>query len=407
MNSNCSITSDTDIGYTKNALVRSPASKLLRRIPVSNISSESVIHVNMIDQHSPPPNPPTLPPPTDVDLINFSPNNTLLKTANNTGKMDQGIRPHVFSESGTQGQGTMGATSPHVWDHRQSTHSSREIGTLRNTLATDMDKDGNYSANNSTAKYDASVHPNCSSKAMPDARSTPGVFPIDTVITPMGTVITNKRIENDETSYHCPVANRFSLLQDKTYSSALNVNNSVNRASSLKESHDSIPVHISNRSDMRVSDKSDKRFASRQDHYDPRSHPEPELAQYDDEDFDDDFQMHIRRRSRRFYIGGFKPSISAPKLRHYVTRKGVPVTWISIRKYEKQNKAVIRLNVDADSSNKLLEYGFWPRGISCRPWLTKNQLRNKVKVSKPNNYGYSDHDTCEDDLYGRDEDTAH
>ena len=223
----------------------------------------------------------------------------------------------------------------------------------------------------------------------------------------MGTVITNKRIENDETSYQCPVANRFSLLQDKTYISALNVNNSVNRASSLKESHDSIPVHISNRSDMRVSDKSDKRFASRQDRYDPRSHPEPELAQYDDKDFDDDFQMHIRRRSRRFYIGGFKPSISAPKLRHYVTRKGVPVTWISIRKYEKQNKAVIRLNVDADSSNKLLEYGFWPRGITCRPWLTKNQLRNKVKVSKPNNYGYSDHDTCEDDLYGRDEDTAH
>ena len=51
-----------------------------------------------------------------------------------------------------------------------------------------------------------------------------------------------------------------------------------------------------------------------------------------------------------FYIGGFKPSISGPKLTRYVTKKGVPVTWISIRRYEKQNKAVIRLNVVSDLS---------------------------------------------------------
>ena len=101
--------------------------------------------------------------------------------------------------------------------------------------------------------------------------------------------------------------------------------------------------------------------------YNPRPHTEPEPAQHEDDDSDDDFEMHIRRRSKRFYIGGFKPSISQPKLKHYVTRKCVRVTWISIRKFEnykheKQNKAVIRLNVDAGMSYKLLEHGFLPVG---------------------------------------------
>ena len=104
------------------------------------------------------------------------------------------------------------------------------------------------------------------------------------------------------------------------------MNNSVSRTSGVKELHGSIPVHISDRPNMRVSsDRTDKRYASRQDCYDPRSHPEPELAQHEDDDSDDDFQMHVRRICRRFYIGGFKPSISTPKLKH-VIRKGVHVT---------------------------------------------------------------------------------
>ena len=80
------------------------------------------------------------------------------------------------------------------------------------------------------------------------------------------------------------------------------------------------------------------------------------------------------------------------------------MTWISIRRYEKQNKAVIRLNVVSDLSYKLLEHGFWPRGITCKPWLTKNQLKNKA--SNYANRGYHPVDNYKDDLYGRDEDTA-
>ena len=135
-----------------------------------------------------------------------------------------------------------------------------------------------------------------------------------------------------------------------------------------------------------------KRLASRRDRYNPCSHPEP--AQYENDDSDDDFEMHIRPRSKRFYIGGFKPSISSAKLQYYVTRKGVPFTWISIHRYEKQNKAVIGLNVDAEQADKVLERGFWPRGITCRPWLTKISI--KTKNTNTDRYGHLARDSYDD-----------
>lgn len=87
---------------------------------------------------------------------------------------------------------------------------------------------------------------------------------------------------------------------------------------------------------MRVSSRPDKRFASRRDRYDPGSQPEsdrrcrynpgshPETGHDGGGDSEDDFERHKRRRSKRFYIGVFKPSISREKLSHYVTRNVLP-----------------------------------------------------------------------------------
>ena len=52
--SSCNKTSDIDIGYAKpqrsSALVRSPTSRLLKRIPLSEIQNETIIHENRIGQ---------------------------------------------------------------------------------------------------------------------------------------------------------------------------------------------------------------------------------------------------------------------------------------------------------------------------------------------------------------------
>ena len=57
------------------------------------------------------------------------------------------------------------------------------------------------------------------------------------------------------------------------------------------------------------------------------------------------------------------------------------VTWINIRRYEDQNRAVIQINVDSEKGVRLLERGFWPEGVVCRPWYTRNVYRQKL-ISK-------------------------
>ena len=123
--------------------------------------------------------------------------------------------------------------------------------------------------------------------------------PLDTLVTPVGTVVTEQQFENNKYSYQCPTENRYSVLQDRPCSDVLNVNDSAKSASELNNAQGSIPVIMSNRTD--------KRLAFRRDRYNPRSHPEP--SQYENDDSDDDFEMHIRRRSKRFYIGSFKQYI--------------------------------------------------------------------------------------------------
>ena len=292
VSSDCKAASDTDIGYNdpqiKNALVRSPTTGLLKRIPVSNIRSETVVHMNMVPSASPPPTPSH--PPTN--LISFSPSSKASKTPNPVDSIEnvgQGIRPHVFSESDDQETGAVPR------DKLPSTNFSCR----RQTPYTFSPPRGNVSLRKSLVQGDRTGgnKQNHSSGAVTDTRNTSGTFPIDTVITPMGTVVTDKRVEN-ESSYDYPVYNRYAVLQDKMYSETLYINNPFLHSGGANEQQDSIPVHISSRPENHVtSNNFDKRLASSQDRYDPRSHPEPEFAQYGEEDSDDDFEMHIRRRT--------------------------------------------------------------------------------------------------------------
>ena len=93
---------------------------------------------------------------------------------------------------------------------------------------------------------------------------------------------------------------------------------------------------------------------------------------------DGDFETFICRRTQRLYLGGFQASVTERAIMDYAERRGVYVSWINIRRFDNQNRAVIRLNVDAEHGPLLLEEGFWPRGVSCRRWYTKNQYNNKV-----------------------------
>ena len=89
------------------------------------------------------------------------------------------------------------------------------------------------------------------------------------------------------------------------------------------------------------------------------------------EDDEDDFEQFVKKKAKRFYLGGFKPSITRQRIENYVNKRGPTVTWVRIWNSKRRpNNVIIRINVEDNDRAKLLESErFWPRGVTCRPWV--------------------------------------
>ena len=179
----------------------------------------------------------------------------------------------------------------------------------------------------------------------------------------------NSRENTGDIQYTCPVAYRYNVLDNKSvsYSDILQKNNSTTRQteqSSIKQTDSIIPVIISG-----------QQTRNNRTRMDPPVNRVDTLINVDDDDNDDDddFETYIRRRSQRFYVGGFQANVTEK-----IISRGITARWVSIRRYPSQNRAVIRLNVDADVGYQLLDEGFWPRGVTCRHWYSNNQYRRNV-----------------------------
>ena len=62
---------------------------------------------------------------------------------------------------------------------------------------------------------------------------------------------------------------------------------------------------------------------------------------------DDDFIKYIKKNSKRFYIGGFLPTITREKIERYVNKRGPTVTWVRIWQSRRSPRnVVVRLNVE-------------------------------------------------------------
>ena len=112
--------------------------------------------------------------------------------------------------------------------------------------------------------------------------------------------------------------------------------------------------------------------------------------------------IYVRSKSMRCYVGGFKSSITENLLCNYVQRRGVFVSWLNIRRYPDQNRAVIQINVDGERGASLFEEGFWPEGVQCRPWYPRNAYRRKLQTRS---YQAADRETY-DNVYVVNDDTS-
>ena len=97
------------------------------------------------------------------------------------------------------------------------------------------------------------------------------------------------------------------------------------------------------------------------------------------DDDDDDFVRFVKKRAKRYYLGGFMPTVTRQDIAKYVRKRGPTVTWISIwRSKRNRNNVIIRFNVEDNDRAELLESSsFWPLGVTCRPWRDRNDRTDR------------------------------
>lgn len=120
-------------------------------------------------------------------------------------------------------------------------------------------------------------------------------------------------------------------------------------------------------------------------------------------DDDDDFVKFVKKRAKRYYLGGFLPTITRHRIEQYVNRRGPTVTWIRMWKSKRNSRnMVIRLNVeDNEYASYVEESTFWPPGVTCRPWVDRSERsRGMGGYSREWAPGYNDHQ-IDRNLYGR------
>lgn len=109
---------------------------------------------------------------------------------------------------------------------------------------------------------------------------------------------------------------------------------------------------------------------------------------WDEHDDDGNFDQYVRRRTKRFYLGGFRSSITESKLANYITKRGPKVSKISIFRNRKFPSSVtIRVNVEDDDnvSSMTEDPYFWPKGVICRPWLSQGAYKARRRT-RPDHY---------------------
>ena len=105
-------------------------------------------------------------------------------------------------------------------------------------------------------------------------------------------------------------------------------------------------------------------------------------------DDNEGFHTPTRRRSKRYFIGGYTHSLSIPDLTSYVNSCGPTVTNVRVFPLRQtRNKIIVHVHVEAnDCADTILQPDLWPRGVVCKRWLLRDALARQHNVNQRERY---------------------
>ena len=92
---------------------------------------------------------------------------------------------------------------------------------------------------------------------------------------------------------------------------------------------------------------------------------------------DDDFSIYVRKKTNRYFIGGFLQSLNENIILTYAKRRGVKLSMVTIFRPQRMETAIIRVNAEPENGDTMLADDFWPSGVTCQIWVNRSARHSK------------------------------
>ena len=107
----------------------------------------------------------------------------------------------------------------------------------------------------------------------------------------------------------------------------------------------------------------------------------PQKGCNDDSDI---FEGVTYKRNARYYISGISNRSTQPGMLNFLKNKGISVSHCVLFKPKHPgSRRNAKINIALSDATAVETPGFWPHGVSCRPWLSVKDWENKIARNIP------------------------
>ena len=86
-----------------------------------------------------------------------------------------------------------------------------------------------------------------------------------------------------------------------------------------------------------------------------------------------------RNHTKSFFISGIDEKVDAKVIFNYLSKRGIRVTLLNLFTSKRKGTVSAKLNIRQEDSEIILQKGFWPQFVTCRPWMSKTKMKKKLK----------------------------